>query len=277
MPRKIRRDYSQKQFSNNLFKKKKRRIEKRKVKIRFGMLAGFFAIVAFLWLILFSGIFNIKEIQVEGNDALVGESIKAAAWNQTLEKRLLIFKQKNILFFSKNELIDNLKKSYFFDQLTIKKKNNSSMKIEFSQKAYSLVWLEDEKYYYINKDGEIIQETSAEELADKSFPLIENQSEARITGKSVADSADILNLIAELFEKLKSGDTAIEVKKFFIDESEDTVKLKIKDGGEVYFSTRLDIDSQIKKLAILIENKLKEDYKNKKYIDLRYGDAVYYQ
>ncbi len=53
--------------------------------------------------------------------------------------------------------------------------------------------------------------------------------------------------------------------------------MKILDGPAVYFNTEKDINAQIAKLLIITDKKLKDNFKNKKYIDLRYGDRVYYR
>jgi hypothetical protein len=51
----------------------------------------------------------------------------------------------------------------------------------------------------------------------------------------------------------------------------------LKLGPAVYFNIEEDIDKQINKLIIIKNEKIKKDFNKKTYIDLRYGDRVYYR
>jgi len=49
------------------------------------------------------------------------------------------------------------------------------------------------------------------------------------------------------------------------------------DGPKIFFNTEEGIDKQINKLLVIKNEKLKDDFNGKEYIDLRYGDRVYYR
>ena len=48
-------------------------------------------------------------------------------------------------------------------------------------------------------------------------------------------------------------------------------------GPVVYFNLQENVDKQVAKLLVLIKEKLRSDLDGKEYIDLRYGDKIYYK
>ena len=67
-----------------------------------------------------------------------------------------------------------------------------------------------------------------------------------------------------------------KIDRFIVD-STDTLKVILVDGPYVMFDLTKDLEKQISKLSVLKDQKLKSDFFNKEYIDLRYGDRVYYR
>ena len=51
--------------------------------------------------------------------------------------------------------------------------------------------------------------------------------------------------------------------------------MAIVEGPLIYFNTKEDTLKQIIKLKILIDEKLKDDFLNKTYINLKLGDSIY--
>ncbi|MFH1482541.1 MAG: hypothetical protein ABIE46_03405, partial [Patescibacteria group bacterium] len=62
-----------------------------------------------------------------------------------------------------------------------------------------------------------------------------------------------------------------------IDNEEGTIELKVVSGPIIYFNIKDDLLKQVSKLDVTISQKLKEEFIKKTYIDLRYGDKVYYR
>ena len=54
-------------------------------------------------------------------------------------------------------------------------------------------------------------------------------------------------------------------------------KEECQNGPMIYFNLQEDIEKQVTKLLVLMNEKLKNNLGEKEYIDLRYGDKVYYK
>ncbi|MDD5291334.1 MAG: hypothetical protein PHZ04_04465 [Patescibacteria group bacterium] len=290
-------DYYDKNLANPFFhRRRKKRIsfsghwsgKKKLTALLILILAG-----GLIWLIFSQAVFSINNITVTGAIRIPPGEIENLAWQQASEKRFLFFPQKNILAFSKNGVKKKLEKSYSFEKLTIKKDPPHALIIDIQEKSYAFIWCEGERYYYADIDGYLINEVSPLEIKQKKYPIIQNQGDGKIINDSGAGLGRIdinenyINYIINLSnsfsaEKTGAGEAGgnfegLAIEKFIIDKDANTVKMVLAEGPTVYFNTDEDQEKQIRKLLTIKGETLKDDFKNKSYIDLRYGDRVYYR
>jgi len=290
-------DYYDKNLTNPFFHhRRKKRInfsagwsgKKKLMALLILILAG-----GLVWLIFSPAVFSINNITVKGAIRIPPGEIESLAWQQTREKRFLFFPQINIFAFSKKEAIEELEKSYSFEKLTINKNLPHTLIIDIQEKSYAFIWCEEEKYYYADIDGYLINEVSPLEIKQKKYPIIENRGEGKIISEPGSGLGRIntdenhTNYIVDLSdrflaEKNKAGEAGensedLIIEKFIIDKDANTVKMALAEGPTVYFNTKEDQEKQINKLLAIKKETLKNDFKNKSYIDLRYGDRVYYR
>ncbi|MDD5071804.1 MAG: hypothetical protein PHQ42_03655 [Patescibacteria group bacterium] len=290
-------DYQSKNLSNPFFH------HRRKKKINFSIgwsgkkkLTVFLILLlagGLIWLIFSSAVFSINNVIVRGAIRIPPREIENLAWQQIREKKFVFLPQNNIFVFGKKEMEEKLGESYSFEKLTINKNLPHTLIIDVQEKSYAFIWCEEEKYYYADIDGYLINETNPLEIKQKKYPIIQNQGERKIIndfagglGKIDVDD-NYINYIIGLSrrfpgEKKEEGDEAetsdsLIVEKFILDGEINTVKMSLADGPTIYFNTNEDQEKQIRKLMAIKEETLKNDFKNKNYIDLRHGDRVYYR
>ncbi len=283
--RKNRFDYGNKKYENPFFRKK----PKRKIKL-FKFPGGgklFFVllllIISFLvWFFCFFNIFNIKNIEIKGLSKISDREIEDIVLEQINNKRLFILPQKNLFLFNKKLLKDSLNSKYCFSNLVIDKKLPNSLIIDIQEKSYAYIFNYNEKYYYIDSDGYIINEVNPLDITEKKYPLISYRGgDSIISYNNIKyDKVEIDNkyfiYIKSLFDEFLLLEDLIS-ERFIIDDEIDTVKAQVQAGPMVYFNINEDINKQIKKLLIVKDEKLKDEFKKKDYIDLRYGDMIYYR
>lgn len=292
-PEKARFIYRNKKLENPFFYRKRRK------KIKFLNLSLWpwknkrllieiiFLLFLFIWFIFASGFFTIKEVIVDGINPISSQEIESLIWQQTTNNRFLLISQKNIITLSKNKLVKVLKENYYFENLTINKKFPDTLIVRAQEKSYSFIWLEDDKYYYADINGNIITEINPLDIKQMKYPLIYNRGEEKIAKNYTAENLRkievdikytkyIINLFNE-FQNWDAGEEKLKLERFIIDQDIDTVKVEIYEGPLVYFNINEDQVRQLKKLLVIKNENLKNDFKNKIYIDLRYGDRVYYR
>ncbi|PIR12865.1 hypothetical protein COV49_04090 [Candidatus Falkowbacteria bacterium CG11_big_fil_rev_8_21_14_0_20_39_10] len=282
MKRRIKKiDYHNKKYSNPFFQqRRKKRVRRldwsflwRKKIIT---LSIWLIIIGLGWLFFFSNVFKINTISVEGTQKISSGEIEGLVWDQTKEKRFLFGQQNNLFLFKKNQFIKNLKERYTFDTLEVDKKMPGNLIINVREKSYAFIWRENDKYYYCDIDGYVIDEINPLEIKGKKYPLIENQGQGKLRDIEIDIEKKYIDYIMDLFNNLK-GNAQYPIEKFILDNEADTVKLQIAGGPQVFFNINEDQNKQIEKLNIIKDEKLKDDFNKKFYIDLRYGDRVYYR
>lgn len=275
--------YSTKKYSNPFFIKKRSRVDFNSQSfaiprtIKFIMLFLLLALCLTLYFLFYSNYFAIKEIKITGEGKISNETIERMVWEQVDNNFLIFLPQKNIFLFDEERLIKDLENKYFFDYKSIEKKLPDTLIINFREKQYSFVWSEGDKYYYADKDGNIISDANPLEITQKEYPLVSNISEAAIKDKKISVKPETLNYIIDLFDAMKDYSDNFKIERFLVDDEINTVKIDLENGPRVYFNTNEEINKQINKLVIIKNERLKDDFADKIYIDVRIGDSIYYR
>lgn len=276
-------DYSKKKYENPFFNLKRRTAvissrpnfsfaDKTKHLVIFAIL-GF---ILLIWLFAHWSYLQIDNIIVNGAENLPKGEIEKSARRQANKSIFYILPQKNIIFFSKDELVNALKEEYNLGMVLIDKDWPNDIIINIEERPYAITWFEDEIYYRIDKNGNIISEADPLELKQENYPLVENKSEVKTDKKTVAIN-NRAEIMLSIFEKIKNFNSNFKIDRFILDNENNKISVKLIDGPEIYFNGAGDIDSQINKLSSIISEKLKNDFLNKQSVDLRYGDKVYYK
>ena len=274
--------YSTKDYTNPFFKKRPPRSrQSRRAPTTLKTKAIGFAILALLtaavWIFFYSPYFEIKKVELSGGGRIDTEIIENIAWQQVRDSFLLIFPQKNIFLFNRNRLLTELEQKYSFDHIKINRKLPDTLIIKYLEKMYALIWQEDNNFYYVDQTGEVIDSANLLEIEYKDYPIIENRTSRKIYEDQITLSQENIDYILALFNELKGYQELLKVERYIIDNEQRTVKVKIENGPEIYFNVQEDIARQLKKVLIIKNEKLQDDFNEKTYIDVRYGESVYYR
>ena len=274
--------YSTKDYVNPFFKKRPQRSrQSRRAPATVKTKVISFAILALLttaiWLFFYSPYFEIKKVELNGGGRIDTKIIEDIAWRQVKDNFLLVFPQKNIFLFNKNRLLAQLEQKYSFDHIGINRKLPNTLIVEYSEKMYALIWQEENDFYYIDQTGGVIDNANLLEIEYKDYPIVENRTSKRIYEDQITLSQENIDYILSLFNELKEYQELLKVERYIVDNEQRTIKVKILNGPEIYFNVQEDITRQLKKVLIIKNEKLQDDFNEKTYIDVRYGESVYYR
>lgn len=260
--------YSAKIYKNPFFQNRKiggPKLRRLKNKTKLIIFAAIIAVLILFWLLFFSTLFKIRNIEVSGaGETRVGE-IKSIAW-RLAENRLV--GKNNLLLYNKKNLNKILNEKYYLDDLTVRKKLFHTLAIALREEQPMAVWREAEEYYYIDSDGKVINQADSLNINSSSYPLIEGQK-ANINEEAIS-------YILNLFNEFKENKHNFTVERFIINQNSNTVEMAILGGPRIYFNIKSSLAEQTAKLDLIIRGKLKNDFKTiKEYIDLRYANNVY--
>ncbi|MFA6454453.1 MAG: cell division protein FtsQ/DivIB [Patescibacteria group bacterium] len=268
--------YSAKAYKNPFFQNKRTADIKPgwlKNKSKLAIFAAAIIILILVWLLFFSTLFKIQKIEVNGvRESLTGE-IESIAWDLARDR---LAGKNNLLLYNKSDLIKILNEKYYLDDLTVKRKLFHTLTINLREKQQAAVWREDEQYYYLDGDGNVINQTDPLNINDGSYPLIENLTAVKIDGRQANINKEAIGYILNLFNEFKEKKHNFAIERFIVDKDINTVKMAILSGPKVYFNIKAPVAEQASKLDLIIREKLKNDFKAaREYIDLRYANNVY--
>ena len=257
----------------------------RRISLKIKILAALIILtLVFLgWVLFFNRYFEIENVTVAGGQKIEDYKIYNIIGEQMEKKKLLFFNQSNIFIFSKRQAKKNILENYFVDNLKIKRKLPKTIKISFTERKPAAVWREGDEYYYIDENMNVLLKIDSLNVSTADYIILKNNSEESEIKKDktvnkVEVGEEYLKACLNLTAKAKSAGIPID-RNCEVSKKEASINLNVVDNGpKIFFNIEEDLGAQFKKLEILILGKLKgEALKKLDYIDLRFGEKVYYK
>jgi hypothetical protein len=282
--KKIKKDYQEKKLSNPFFRKKQKPEETKKG-IKLKIILIFVLLISITYLLFCLPFLNIKNIKVEGLSRLPEEEIINIIKSDFDDKKLFVFSQKNILLFNKDKHIEKILDDHNFAKVKINKNLFNTIEVKISEKPYAFVYGENDDFFYSSTDYYLIDKinfsTESEEDVNKRlkyFTIINKSEDTFIKNNDKLDvDEEYINFITSLNREVESYGEEFDISHYIIpDVYFKTVILKIKEGPEIKFNVNSDLKEQLDKLILVKREKMKDNFNNLEYIDLRYGSKIYF-
>lgn len=266
--RKLKKDYSEKEFVNPYFEQKKASVKGFNTDRYLKILAGIFVI----YILIYSNLFRISAIEVSGTELISKEEFVSSVEIELKKRRFFIFPQNNLFVLSKRKLEKGIRQKYNLSELEIEK-GWKKLKISLIENVCHLLIFNryDQTFYFSDQEGRVTQGIS-KEIAEQfwlKYPIL-NVNNPDLEG-SVA-SAKTVDFIIKLDEAINQA--GIERHGYEL-KGDDEVDLVSKRGWRAYFDINSDIDRSVENLILLLNEKI--GGQKIQYIDLRFGDKVYYK
>lgn len=260
--------YATRRFHNPYFRTDQQRT--RPVVIGF-FVCGIFVLVGLLLFFFLHPIFRLKTINVSGLDHLSQEEVEKEIRAYFSSPVGLIFTRQNRFLFRPTTFVRTLKEALTLNAVHVIRQQDRVI-VELIERTSHLLWKTSESVYVVDLDGVIVRSATPD---DAYLPLFIDRQNVRVSmGQSVLAAEEIVSVF--LFHKhLASMNTAIVQTEFDRLEGKWAAVLT-KEGYRILFDASGDIDSQASRLEVVKREKMK-DVTNLQYIDLRFGDHVYFK
>lgn len=261
--------YGHKQYQNPYFRHK-----------GFSYLSYFWIVVSvciciiLLFILLLSlPIFKITTVSVSGLNQTTKEEFESHISDYLHQRRSLFFHNTNRFLFSKSTMKIYLDSYYNFEQFQVSLKKNT-LSIDLQERSSQLVWKTTDGLYLADFNGVIIRQIQQTDPVS-SLPVFVDRNNIPVKiGGNVLSAEEIF----KTFEFQKG------LKRLQIQFSETQVDrlagkwigMLTTNGYTILYDATGDIDAQLKRLEVLQKETLKNIQKLQ-YIDLRFGDHVYYK
>jgi cell division septal protein FtsQ len=207
----------------------------------------------------FSDLFKVKEIEILGSNKIQLEDFDKFLKSKIENKNIFLEKLQPI----KNELLKNFPQVFLVE---VERKFPSKLIFKISERKEVANFCQNETCYLIDREGIVFGVGREESLLKIEKAKLDEEIKP---GKSIIER-EILTKILEISKRID-----FEIESVLI-VSEDDLHFKTKQGWEIIIDPEKDIDWQLTKLKVAIENAIpKEKMNDLEYIDLRFGNFAY--
>lgn len=276
--------------------------QRRKVVVNKILISFFCFLVVFISLVFLSRrpSLNIRDIEISGNNIVDTEMIRSLVNEGIAGKYLWLFPKTNIVIYPKNTIKLALQNKFKrLKDINFSIKDNKTLSLSVTEREALYTWCgvktpeitdtaptnsADQKCYFIDTDGYVFDEApyfsgdvyfkfygatdGGEYISDEAFNPSGNYY-SKLNFKQFVDFKDMLTGI-----KLKP------VSLYIGDKNETTVFLS--GGPKIMLNTDADLEHLTENLSAALntdpfQSEFKNKYSSLMYIDLRFGNKVYYK
>ena len=256
-PQKVKRDY----YNTN-------RVSYQKTVVRI--------ILVILVLLLVQSIFQIKYFKIEkinlvGQNDLSVEEVQQFIISSLTKTKFFFFEETNYWLAPIDELSYELKEKYNLEEAKIEKKWPDSLLVTVKEKVSHFIWQKDDSLYLLDAQGLLNRQISV--LDDKDL-VLEDKRDYRPQGEQIftTEEIEVINQIYLNWNDLIAPKVKMSKITIYNDWN---IDLHTETGFYVKIDKDQDIKEQLNNLrAVLEENITGVDID---YIDIRFGDKVYFK
>ncbi len=268
--------YRKKHINPRIYKlKKKRSIIK--MPIFWIALICFTLIMTILYFTLFSDRFEVKNINISGNEKNSTEQITNLISNN-IKKTLVSLggvqlSTKSIFTVNSNQIITNLLKEFpNIESVQIQKKLPQSLTVKIKERSAVGSFCQNQTCFLIDLNGIIFEPQNS--IPDNAIIVRQNLNNKEYSAGENAIEKNIMVNISDIQRNLKNN-FEINIKEAVM---ADLLKITTSENWQIYFDPKQDVNLQIMKMNALLKTGIKmDDRKKLHYIYLQYKDRAYYQ
>ena len=233
-------------------------------------------ILAIFILLLVQSIFQIKFLKIENiklnnNNDLSLEEVQEFVLNELTVSKFLFFEKTNYFLAPIDELDDSLIAEYNLEEAIIEKKWPDTLEISIKEKSSHFIWQKDESIYLLDATGLLNRQIS---ILDDKYLVLDDKRDIRPSADQIFNDQeiDIINQIYLNWMDMIAGKAKLNKITIYNDWS---IDLNTQTGFYVKIDKDQDIYEQLNNLkSVLEENITGVDVD---YIDIRFGDKVYFK
>ncbi len=253
------------------------RIKKRRIIIRIILLFLIFVIViAGIISFFYIPKLKIQKISIKSYSEKIDKDELSKYISNYLDKKYLgIFPLANFFLFPKNEVKLNILKDFpYVKEVTLDKNFPDTINLEIKEREPEAILCYENDCSFLDEDSFIFQKApffSGSTVV--KFRDERSGSNRLFLGDKLLDNNQFKNLI-KFKDLLKSE--KIEVDEIIL-KDENIYNIVTSDNWRIIINNENNIDDTLINLKTIINSKIKDKIKNLEYIDLRFGNKVFYK
>ncbi len=189
-----------------------------------------------------------------------------------VSSKFLFFESRSIFLISGGEIRNEiLGETSVIKDISIRRVFPAKLEVEIEERKPFAIWcgsVDIKNCYYIDEEGIVFQKA---DTFSKRFPLFVKEGEV-FPGKEII-KIECLRAISLAEEELLKMGVVVSHSRV---PTEKTIKVLTVDGWKVYFSVD-EISRELANLRIILGEIKENERKKLDYIDMRFGDRIFYK
>lgn len=217
--------------------------------------------------------FALTRVEITGLEPSSNQQMNNAIHDYLNQSHLIFFHNTNKFLFSEKKLHQFLSKQFAFDQLSIHVKKQT-VSLSVKERTSDIIWKSNENVYLADLEGVITQKIDLS-APHKDLPVFTDKNGTPVQiGDHILDHAQINHILA-FQQKIQSS--GISVSEIQIDmQIGKWIGFNTSQGYKILFNPTDDPQVQYDRFQTIIRDTIKDTSKLQ-YIDLRFGDHIYYK
>lgn len=256
-------------------KLRRKRFIKKLVLVFLFLFFVFFCAVAFFYI----PYLRIQKISIEGNLSLSTEKILAEISSYLVGKSFLVFPRNNIFILPKQAIINNLSNKFpRISEAYLNKDFPSSLSVVIKERKQAAILCALEDCFFIDENG-FVFERAPYFSGDVYLKFLDEREETRNLASNWKQGFQLIS--EDQFKKLIDFRDLISRENIKVSEiilkKEGIYEMDISEGGHILLNEQNDAKISFENLKITLDSKIQNDRQKLEYIDLRFGNKVFYK
>jgi len=265
--------YDERRFKNPYFQKGTR---PDRPWLKWGLLAAGLILFSFIIWLLAASRFGIWDIRVQGTEFLTTDSVVEQTWKALEKKHFLVLPGNNRWLLNEDRIKNVLSEKFIFEEILIEREEQTLI-ITVKESVSSLVWQSGDKMYFIDINGTVIRNLSTEDLNTPlaELPIFVDRSATEVKIGNTLLNKNSIQGTFDFLSLMQQGGVGVEI--VFTDSPHSSwLAAMTTDGYEIYFNPTEDPEEQANHLFAILRESI-GDTSNISYVDLRFGNHIYYK
>lgn len=261
--------YSRGTYRNPYFQAPKK--DPRKILFACG---GGFLLLIFVAIYFYSyPVFAIQRVELKGLEPTSRMQMETQIHDYLNESHLFFFHNTNQFLFSEKKFREFISKTFAFDHLDVQIKHQV-LSLSVKERTSDVVWKTNGEAFLVDLQGVVTQKIESE-VGVHPLPVFVDRGNQEIAiGDHILSPDQIKHILS--FQQLLSTQ-GIQFTETQIDlQAGKWIGVKTAQGYTIMFDPEGNLSAQSERLKTILRDTIK-DTSHLQYIDLRFGDHVYYK
>ncbi|MBI2473564.1 hypothetical protein HYV70_03360 [Candidatus Uhrbacteria bacterium] len=222
-----------------------------------------------------SNTFLINRVEIQGIEYVDRTNLEKTITEYLQTPVFFFFSTSNTFLFSTEDLENLIMKQFSLASISINV-NKKTLTLLLEERTSNLIWETAGKSYVVDLEGIIVREQEKEStLPSEDLPHFKDKNNASVTiGSQVLKTEEITHtfLFLEFLAKRSLTYTHIEIDRL----AGKWMQVVTTNGFGILFDTGGNIETQYRNLEIILDDQA-ANLDRLEYIDLRFGDRVYFK